>query len=56
MNLTLIMLCFKWRPGGDMELYDENWNNMWWTPPKSHKAGRCSHIGRHNIARGAYPG
>ena len=22
-----------------------------WTPPESHKAGRCSPIGRHNIAR-----
>ena len=24
---------------------------VWWTPPESHKAGRCSPIGRHNIAR-----
>jgi len=24
---------------------------VWWTPPKSHKAGRCLPIGRHNIAR-----
>ncbi|WVZ52829.1 hypothetical protein U9M48_003849, partial [Paspalum notatum var. saurae] len=24
---------------------------VWWTPPESHKAGHCSPIGRHNIAR-----
>ena len=24
---------------------------MWWTLPESHKAGHCSPIGRHNIAR-----
>ena len=24
---------------------------VWWTPLESHKAGRCSPIGRHNIAR-----
>ena len=34
-----------------MDLYDENWNNVWWTPSESHKASRCSPIGRHNIAR-----
>ena len=51
MEFTMVMLCFKWRPSGDMGLYDESWNNVWWTPPESHKAGHCSPIGRHNIAR-----
>ena len=48
---AMIMLCFKWRPSGDMGLNDEIRNNVWWTPPESHKAGRCSPIGQHNIAR-----
>ena len=34
-----------------MDMYDEKWKNVWWTPPESHKAGRCLPIGRHNIAR-----
>ena len=34
-----------------MGLNDEIWSNVWWTPPESHKVGRCSPISRHNIAR-----
>ena len=55
MEVIVIMLCFKWGPGGDMGLNDENWNNVWWTPPESHKAGRCL-LGIGITLLGAYPG
>ena len=34
-----------------MALNDEIQSNVWWTSSESHKVGRCSPIGRHNIAK-----
>ena len=36
------MVWFNWRLGEDMGCSEENRYNVWWTPPESHKAVRCS--------------